>query len=124
MPFIRHFRGCLAGLALLFLAMPLSAADLAPVQGAREFRILHIMSYHSPWRWTDRQLEGFQDEMKGVKTTYEVFQMDTKRNSTKEQKEKKGREARALIESWKPDLVYTSDDDVQEYVAKHYLRKR
>jgi hypothetical protein len=44
MPFIRHFRGCLAGLALLFPAMPLSAADLAPVQGAREFRILHIMS--------------------------------------------------------------------------------
>jgi hypothetical protein len=124
MPFIRHFRGCLAGLALLFPAMPLSAADLAPVQGAREFRILHIMSYHSPWRWTDRQLEGFQDEMKGVKTTYEVFQMDTKRNSTKEQKEKKGREARALIESWKPDLVYTSDDDVQEYVAKHYLNAK
>ena len=121
MPFIRHFRGCVAGLAFLVLAMPLSAAAATTAQGVKEFRILHIMSYHSPWRWTDRQLEGFQEELKGVRTTYEVFQMDTKRNSSKEQKEKKGLEARAMIEAWKPDLVYSSDDDAQEYVARHYL---
>jgi ABC-type uncharacterized transport system substrate-binding protein len=121
---LRHFRGCLAALAFVTFFTPVPAAAATPVQGAREFRILHIMSYHSPWRWTDRQLEGFQEEMKGVKTTYEVFQMDTKRNSSKEQKEGKGQQARALIESWKPDLVYTSDDDVQEYVAKHYLNSK
>ncbi len=121
MPFIRHFLGCLAGLAFLFFGVGQCALAAATADGAKEFRILHIMSYHSPWRWTDRQLEGFQEELKGVRTTYEVFQMDTKRNSSKEQKEKKGLEARALIEAWKPDLVYTSDDDAQEYVARHYL---
>jgi ABC-type uncharacterized transport system substrate-binding protein len=117
---IRYLFGWLVGVACLLLVLPISAAA-APAPGAKEFRILHIMSYHSPWRWTDRQLEGFQDEMKGVRASYEVFQMDTKRNSSKEQKERKGLEARALIDSWKPDLVYSSDDDAQEYVARHYL---
>ena len=82
------------------------------------------MSYHSPWRWTDRQLEGFQEALKGVNATYRVLQMDTKRNSAVEHKERKALEARELIESWKPDLLYTSDDDAQEYVAKHYVGSR
>lgn len=84
-------------------------------------KILHVMSYHSPWRWTDRQLEGFQESLKGVSATYRIFQMDTKRNSALVQKERKEREARELIESWKPDLVYTTDDDAQEHLVKHYV---
>lgn len=103
--------------AIASAAFP-SAADVGKT---KEARILHLMSYHSPWRWTDRQLEGFQEEMKGIEATYTVFQMDTKRHSKREQIEQKAAEARALIASWKPDLVYTSDDDVQEYVVKHYL---
>jgi hypothetical protein len=79
------------------------------------------MSYHSPWRWTDGQLDGFKEGLGAVSAEYKVFQMDTKRNSSKEGKENKGKEAIALIESWKPDLVYTSDDDAQEYVVKHYV---
>ncbi|OGA96053.1 MAG: hypothetical protein A3E79_15100 [Burkholderiales bacterium RIFCSPHIGHO2_12_FULL_61_11] len=81
------------------------------------------MSFHSPWRWTDGQLQGFQEAMQGVPTDYRVFQMNTKKNSSTEAKEKKGKEARDLIDEWKPDLVYTSDDDAQEYVAKYYVNK-
>ena len=93
----------------------------APAQPQKaKYKILHIMSYHSPWRWTDGQFQGFQEAMKGVPAEYKVFQMDTKQNSTPEAKEKKGKEARALIDEWKPDLVYTSDDDAQKYVAKQY----
>lgn len=106
--------------ALLFTSL-LHSAAFAQAAPDKEFRILYVMSYHSPWRWTDWQLEGFQEEMKGVKATYQSFQMDTKRNSSPEQKEKKGQEARALIESWQPDLVYTSDDDAQQFVVKHYV---
>jgi ABC-type uncharacterized transport system substrate-binding protein len=120
-PIFRCFLGTLASLVLGF---PPSALAASPVPEKKEFRILHVMSYHSPWRWTDRQLEGFQEELKGVKTTYQVFQMDTKRNSAKEHKEKKGQEARSLIETWKPDLVYTTDDDAQEYLAKYYVNKK
>jgi ABC-type uncharacterized transport system substrate-binding protein len=112
---------CLLGLATLLLPQWSHASDVAAQ--TKEFRILHIMSYHSPWRWTDRQFEAFKDELRGVKASYEVFQMDTKRNSSPEQKEKKALEARALIERWKPDLVYTTDDDAQEYVARHYVNQ-
>jgi len=111
------------------LSIALIGASLLPqlswAQGpAREpFRVLYVMSYHSPWRWTDGQLAGFQEAMKGVAVEYKVFQMDTKQHSTPQAMERKGREARALIDSWKPDLVYTSDDDVQEHVAVHYIGK-
>jgi len=98
------------------------------VQGSREvrktpYKILYIMSYHSPWRWTDGQLEGFKKGMTDAMVEYQVFQMDTKRNSTPEAKEKKGQEARALIAKWQPDLVYTSDDDAQEYITTHYINQ-
>ena len=85
------------------------------------FKILHIMSYHSPWEWTDTLFGGFQDALKDLKVEYQVFQMDTKRFSSEEEKEQKGKEARALIDSWKPDLIYTTDDDVQKYVGEHYI---
>jgi hypothetical protein len=70
------------------------------------FKVLHIMSYHSmsyhsPWEWTDEQFRGFKDALKGVEIEYKVFQMDTKRNSSPEWKEKVAREATHLIETWK-----------------------
>jgi ABC-type uncharacterized transport system substrate-binding protein len=88
---------------------------------ARGYRVLHIMSYHSPWEWTDDLLRGFQDALAGLPVEYKVFQMDTKRNSTPEWKLAVGEKARNLIETWQPDLVYTSDDNAQEYVARYYV---
>ncbi len=52
---------------LLFLTLFLSAALVgfeppvfADTPGVdRPLRILHIMSFDSPWRWTDGQLAGF-----------------------------------------------------------------
>ncbi len=87
----------------------------------KKWRILHIMSYHSPWFWTDDQFNGFKEGLSDVEIEYRVFQMDTKRRSTDEWKQEAGRQARALIDSWAPDLVYTSDDNAAEYVVRHYL---
>ncbi len=117
----------LAGMCLVFLS-----AEIEPVFGIRlsaqasdspkaKFKILHVMSYHSPWAWTDEQLAGFKEALKGLNVEYKVFQMDTKRKNTEEEMKAAGRQARDLIDSWKPDLVYTSDDNVQEYVAKYYV---
>lgn len=107
-----------AGAALTCAALPGSVA--AQARG-RAYKILHIMSYHSPWRWTDDQWAGFREAMRDVTAEYRVFQMDTKQNSSPEAKERKGREAAALIDAWKPDLVYTTDDDAQAYVTRHYV---
>lgn len=87
----------------------------------KKFKILHVMSYHSPWRWTDGQMEGFKKALEGINVEYKVFQMDTKRNSSKNWKEKKGKEAREIINKWHPDLVYVTDDDAQEYVTKFFI---
>ena len=86
-----------------------------------KFKILHIMSYHSPWQWTDDLFEGFKAGLDYSNVEYYVFQMDTKRNSSTEWKEQVGQEARDLVESWEPDLVYTTDDNAQEYVSKYYV---
>lgn len=107
--------------ALVALLMNGAAAQAQKASAPpKAFKILHVMSYHTPWRWTEGQLNGFKEGL-GATAEYKVVEMDTKRNSSKESIEAKGREARALIDSWKPDLVYTSDDDAQEYVAKHYV---
>lgn len=97
------------------LAQPADPAAKPPV------RILHVMSYHSPWRWTDGQFEGFRTALGDLKAEFKVIQLDTKRRSAPEQKNQRAREARQLIESWQPDLIYTSDDDAQDLVARHYI---
>lgn len=88
-----------------------------------KFKILHIMSYHSPWEWTDNQLKGFQEALKDVDIEYKIFQMDTVRKSDEKWKEEIGKKARELIDEWKPDLVYTTDDNAQKYVVKYYINK-
>ncbi len=87
----------------------------------KTFRILHVMSYHLPWEWTEDQFNGFREPLEGLNIEYKVFEMDTKRRSTDEWKDQVGQEARALIDTWKPDLVYTNDDNAQEYVARYYV---
>jgi ABC-type uncharacterized transport system substrate-binding protein len=114
-------------LSFLFLIVaafsPGNNLGKASANETKRWKILHIMSYHSPWKWTDGQLNGFQAALQGLDIDYKVFQMDTKRRSDPAWKENVGRQARELIETWKPDLVYTSDDYAQESVAKHYLNK-
>jgi ABC-type uncharacterized transport system substrate-binding protein len=107
---------------LLFLQLVLATANLEGSKlNSKGWKVLHIMSYHSPWKWTDDQFNGFKAPLRGLEIEYKVFQMDTKRRSSEEWKERVGKKARELIETWKPDLVYTNDDNAQEYVTKYYL---
>lgn len=88
---------------------------------AKNFKVLHIMSYHADWRWNKDQFDGFKEALKGADIEYRVFEMDTKRNNSKEWIKKVTQEAKLLINTWKPDLVYTNDDIAQEYIVKDYL---
>lgn len=87
----------------------------------KQFKILHIMSYHSPWKWTDDQFQGFKEALSDLNVEYEVVQMDTKRQSSERWKRKIADQAKQLIETWKPDLVFANDDNAQEYVIKDYV---
>lgn len=112
-------------LILLFLFIPCLTGftKIPETKSARHFKILYVMSYHSPWEWTDTLFEGFKDALSDYDVEYRTFQMDTKRKSLASEKEASGKQAREVIDSWKPDLVYTSDDDAQNYVTKYYINK-
>ncbi|MHC1742426.1 MAG: ABC transporter substrate-binding protein [Syntrophobacteraceae bacterium] len=88
------------------------------------FKILHVMSYHSNWEWTDDLMQGFMDGTAGMPAEYRSFEMDTKRRNSEEWKQEVGREARNIIDAWKPDLVYATDDNAQKHVTSHYINSR
>ena len=81
-------------------------------------RIFHVMSFDSPWRWTDGQLAGFQEALDEPQAQWRVFQMDVKRHSSEAARAERGRMARAAVADWKPDLLYLSDDDAVAQVAR------
>lgn len=118
-PVTRFLRGLALGLATTLVTAASPALAESPKQA---LKIFHIMSFDSPWRWTDGQFAGFKEGLgSDVVAEYKVFQMDIKRHNTHESKETRGALARKTIEEWKPDLVYISDDAGIEYVAKHYV---
>jgi ABC-type uncharacterized transport system substrate-binding protein len=103
-----------------------TAIRTKPLAGSHHerLRVLHLMSYHSPWEWTDDLMKGFKDQLTGLDIEYRSFQMDTKRNSSEGWKLEAAREAMKIIDTWKPDLVYATDEIAQKYVVKHYVNTR
>ena len=87
-------------------------------------RIAHVMSFDSPWRWTDGQLKGFREGLGLPAADIRIFQMDVKRHATDAAKAERGRLARAFVDDFAPDLLYASDDDAQQHVMRHYLGSR
>lgn len=100
--------------------MALAAAPAAPWVRAAQAprRVFHVMSFESPWRWTDGQWSGFLDGLADPGVQTQVFQMDVKRHSTPEAKAERARLALEAIRAWRPDLVYLSDDDAVAGIAK------
>lgn len=110
--------GCPSFLRASLLAM---LAPLAFADEAEPFRILHLMSYHADWEWNIDQFQGFKDALDGVDIEYRVFEMNTKRSGAASSKSAKAEGARALIDAWRPDLVYANDDDAQQYVTRQFV---
>ncbi len=109
--------GVAAALAVVALAPRPARARPAP-------RIAHVMSFDSPWRWTDGQLQGFREGLGLPEADIRVFQMDVKRHASDAAKAERGRQARAFVDAFAPDLLYASDDDAQQHVTRHYLGTR
>ena len=50
--------------------------------------------------------------------------MDTKRRSSTEDKKNSAVAAKAVIESWKPDVVITADDNAVKYLIQPYYKDK
>lgn len=114
---------------LLLRLIAASAAVLAVAQPAvgqgdaakgKAYRVLHIASYHLSMGWSAGQLKGFQEGMGDAPVEYRMFEMDILRDRSDLHLRRRSAEAQALIASWKPDLVYGSDDAALEFVMARF----
>ncbi len=107
-------RGFLAlGLfTLLFVAAPVEA---------RAAKCLFVSSYHQGYAWSDGVERGLRSVLQDH-CEVRQFDMDTKRKKSEEEKQAQALEAKAIIESWKPDVVITADDNAAKYLIKQYYK--
>jgi len=87
-------------------------------------KCLYISSYHSGYAWSDGVEEGLRKVLTG-KCEIRQFNMDTKRKKSPEDIAQAVSTSLEIIESWKPDVVITSDDNAAKYlIAPHFKGKK
>lgn len=84
-------------------------------------KCLYVSSYHKGYAWSDGVERGLRSVLES-QCELRQFDMDTKRNKDEAYKKKVALEVKALIESWQPDVVITSDDNAAKYLIKPYYR--
>lgn len=89
--------------------------------GAAEKKCLFVSSYHQGYAWSDGVERGLRAILDG-KCKYRQFDMDTKRRKSAEQKRQRALQAKAIIESWKPDVLITADDNAAKYLIQPYFK--
>ena len=102
--------------AFLGMVMP-SAADA----GAADKKCLFVSSYHQGYAWSDGVEHGLRAVLKG-KCQYRQFDMDTKRRKSTDEKKQSALEAKAIIDTWKPDVVITADDNAAKFLIVPYFK--
>jgi ABC-type uncharacterized transport system substrate-binding protein len=83
-------------------------------------KILHIMSYSADLSWSSEQFEGFKEGLAMKGAEYRLIELDAKRKTQSSWFERLSKEIDIVIDSWKPSLVYASDDEAQNWVTRRY----
>lgn len=84
-------------------------------------KCLFVSSYHKGYAWSDGVERGLRNTLDG-KCTVRQFDMDTKHKKSTSDIEAAAKQARALIENWRPDVVITADDNAAEYLIQPYYK--
>jgi ABC-type uncharacterized transport system substrate-binding protein len=85
-------------------------------------KVLFIDSYHFGYDWSDGVVDGVRQVLKETEAELRIFRMDTKRNQSEDFKRQAALKAKALIESYQPDVVIASDDNASKYLIRPYFR--
>ncbi|MFG0247829.1 MAG: ABC transporter substrate-binding protein [Phycisphaeraceae bacterium JB051] len=80
-------------------------------------KVLVVQSYHQGYPWVDDIDTGISKALASTGIEVKTFYMDTKRKTGEDWKIESGKEAMAQVESFKPDVVITADDNAQKYFA-------
>jgi ABC-type uncharacterized transport system substrate-binding protein len=135
----RTDRGLLIGTALLMLglvlaacnsSMPAAAPTTAPTSEQTPTapstyagkKIAFINSYHEGYEWSDGVENGLHSVLDGTGVEVKFIRLDTKRNPDEAFAQTAGMQAKAEIETFKPDVVIASDDNAQKYVIVPYFK--
>ena len=115
-----------------------SDLDATPIKGSVNetpvptAKVLYINSYHRGYDWSDGITQGILDtfgasidsdgqiDNSRSKVLLKIVYMDTKRNKAEEFIKNAALKAKAEIDSWKPDVVITSDDIAAKYLVVPY----
>ena len=105
-----------------FIATALFALTLTGGSSeAQAARCLFVSSYHQGYAWSDGVERGLRSVLEG-RCELRQFDMDTKRQKDEASKRNAADQARAIIESWKPDVVITADDAAAKYLIVPFYR--
>ena len=105
---------------VIALLTPLLAE--APPVAAQNQRIVYVNSYHAGYPGSDPITDGIRAVLDPLGLDWTVLYMDTKRNPSESFKEAAARRIKAQIETLRPDLVITSDDNAARYLIAPYYR--
>ncbi len=84
-------------------------------------KCLYVSSYHQGYAWSDGVERGLRQTLDG-RCELRQFDMDTKRKKSIYDKRQASNQAREIIESWRPDVVITSDDNAAKFLILPYYK--
>jgi len=124
----------IAGL-LLCIAVPIYSAQTTPgfASETGKKKILYVNSYDLDFNWSLRSLRGalavlnvqmdahhkLDDSASPI--AFKILNMKTKKNRSIEYIKQAALEAKALIETWQPDVVICADDNASKYLIVPYF---
>jgi len=90
-------------------------------KGNSPIKIFWLNSYNSDFQLVVENINAFKEVFKkeGVEIEVKEFDLDELRNTSKEHQTTVTKEAIKLIDEYKPDLIYATDDPSQEVVSKY-----
>lgn len=108
---------------LLRITLATICALSATLARSEPVKIVHVMSYSADWAWNQDQLRGFREGLGIADVNIRVVELDAKHKDATQLKAA-AKEAIDLIETWKPDLVYTNDDVAQAEVSVKFINSK
>lgn len=107
--------------AILFVIVGMAVLMCVGTSLAAKKKVLFVDSYHAGYAWSDGEVKGAKDLI-GDKYDFKVVHMDTKRSPSADAQKKAGEMVKAEIDSWKPDVVITADDNAAKLVILPYFK--
>lgn len=83
-------------------------------------KILWVDSYHQGYSWTDNMESGMHEVLDGTGVEFKIIHMDTKNNPGEDFAKTAALQAKAEIETFHPDVVIASEDNVQKALIVPY----